>query len=262
MGAAAALWLLLPVLVEPLAARRGPRRGTRAGPSGAAAPAAPAEPALRRVTTSLGANCSSFYVLEVADPAWWRASTAAENPYGAKLWPGALAAAERLAVGVAAGRGVVEIGCGNGFASLAAAACAAPARRVLATDVSSRALDLTRRAAEEQRLGGVVAVARFDVCGPEPLPAGYDVLVAADVLYDAALARCVARRVVEARGRGMDVVVGGSPDREGRDAFLAALRDDLDPGVAFEPGFDVEHAELKWQRKRVEVLHLAGEGAS
>ena len=60
----------------------------------------------------------------------------------------------------------------------------------------------------------------------------------------------------------MDVVVGGSPDREGRDAFLAALRDDLDPGVAFEPGFDVEHAELKWQRKRVEVLHLAGEGAS
>ena len=43
---------------------------------------------------------------------------------------------------------------------------------------------------------------------------------------------------------------------------IAALRDDLDPGVAFEPGFDVEHAELKWQRKRVEVLHLAGEGAS
>ena len=90
---------------------------------------------------------------------------------------------------------------------------------------------------------------------PEPLPAGFDLLVAADVLYDAPLAVAVADRVVEARARGMDVVVGGSPDREGRDAFVAALAAKL-PDAAFEPAYDVGHEDLKWKRKRVEVLHL------
>ncbi|KAH8090106.1 transferase [Aureococcus anophagefferens] len=158
-----------------------------------------------------------------------------------------------------AGRDVLELGCGNGFAALVAAASGA--RRVLATDVSPRALDLTRRAAAEQRLA--VDVAAFDARGPEPLPAGFDLLVAragkelvaADVLYDAPLALAVADRVVEPRARGMDVVVGGSPDREGRDAFVAALSAKL-PGAAFEPAYDVGHEDLKWKRKRVEVLHL------
>ena len=119
--------------------------------------------------------------------------------------------------------------------------------------MSPRALDLTRRAAAEQRLA--VDVAAFDARGPEPLPAGFDLLVAADVLYDAPLALAVADRVVEARARSMDVVVGGSPDREGRDAFVAALAAKL-PGAAFEPAYDVGHEDLKWKRKRVEVLHL------
>ncbi|KAK7242411.1 acyltransferase [Aureococcus anophagefferens] len=244
--------LLLVPFAAPLA--RAPRKRTKIPPT---TKSAEAPLALRHATTTLDGNCS-IWVLEVADQGWWRASTAAENPYGAKLWPGALAAAARLRA-VAAGRDVLELGCGNGFAALVAAASGA--RRVLATDVSPRALDLTRRAAAEQRLA--VDVAAFDARGPEPLPAGFDLLVAragkelvaADVLYDAPLALAVADRVVEARARGMDVVVGGSPDREGRDAFVAALSAKL-PGAAFEPAYDVGHEDLKWKRKRVEVLHL------
>ena len=245
---AAPIYICVLLLLVPFGAplARAPRKRTRIAPT---TKSAEAPLALRRATTTLDGNCS-IWVLEVADQEWWRASTAAENPYGAKLWPGALAAAARLRA-VAAGRDVLELGCGNGLAALVAAASGA--RRVLATDVSPRALDLTRRAAAEQRLA--VDVAAFDARGPEPLPAGFDLLVAADVLYDAPLALAVADRVAEARARGMDVVVGGSPDREGRDAFMAALAAKL-PGAAFEPAYDVGHEDLKWKRKRVEVLHL------
>ena len=195
----------------------------------------------------------SIGVEEIADWSWWEEQSLDEsaNPYGAKLWPAAVAVAREIAQLPLEGKSVLELGCGNGLAALVAAASGA--RRVLATDVSPRALDLTRRAAVEQRLA--VDVAAFDARGPEPLPAGFDLLVAADVLYDAPLALAVADRVVEARARGMDVVVGGSPDREGRDAFMAALAAKL-PGAAFEPAYDVGHEDLKWKRKRVEVLHL------
>lgn len=200
---AAPIYICMLLLLVPFAAplARAPRKRTKIPPT---TKSAEAPLALRRATTTLDGNCS-IWVLEVADQGWWRASTAAENPYGAKLWPGALAAAARLRA-VAAGRDVLELGCGNGFAALVAAASGA--RRVLATDVSPRALDLTRRAAAEQRLA--VDVAAFDARGPEPLPAGFDLLVAADVLYDASLALCRRRWAPPRRRRGPG---GGSAAR-------------------------------------------------
>ena len=205
--------------------------------------------AVRRVATDLGSN-RTCDVFEVSDRRWWRAPDTA-NPFGAKLWPGALAAAAALER-VAAGRRVLEIGAGTGLCGLACAKCFGAAAVAL-TDVSDLALDLARRAADAQGLR--CAVFPFDVCGDAPLPAGYDVLVAADLLYDADLARGGARRVLEARARGMEVVVGGSPDREGRSAFLATLRADL-PHATFGAPVTVAHPQLKWKGKRVEVLHL------
>lgn len=203
----------------------------------------------RTVVTDLGGNRSCF-VYEVADRSWWR-SPPNNNPYGAKVWPGALAAVSRVE-GLARGRSVLEIGSGNGLVSLSCAKHFAPAR-VRASDVSPLALDLAKRAAKAQRLA--VECERFDVLSADPLPDGFDVLVAADLLYDEALAIGVAARVLEAHTRGMDVVVGGSPDREGRAAFLDALRRTL-PDVAFEPAYAVAHPGLKWKGKNVEVFHL------
>lgn len=65
---------------------------------------------------------------------------------------------------------------------------------------------------------------------PEPLPPA-DVVVAADVMYLAKTGEAAARRVVEAYERGSRVIVGDSPDRPGRPAFLATLAE-LVPDVA------------------------------
>lgn len=89
--------------------------------------------ALKRISTALSGNRTCF-VFEVDDHDWWRDSSAESNPFGAKLWPGALAAAHRLET-VAPGKRVLELGAGNGFASLCCGKLYG-ASRVLATDVS------------------------------------------------------------------------------------------------------------------------------
>lgn len=119
----------------------------------------------------------------------------------------------------------LELGCGNGLASLTAAALGC--EDVLATDVSDRALGLTRVAADHGGFREAVRTARFDVLsygarsgagsggsgaarkgmgskeeaeegqGGGLLPPA-DVVVVADLLYEPSLAAGVAARVVEA----------------------------------------------------------------
>ena len=205
----------------------------------------------------------SLRVYEVADDAWWTAATADQNPYGARLWPGAVAAAARVAALPAVRRGasVLELGCGVGLASCAAAR--AGASRALATDVAPLALALAAAAAAEQRLGAVETAA-FDVCGPAKLPDA-DVVVIADLLYDDELAAHAARRVLEARARGSAVVVGGDPARVARAAFLERLREGQgeggDDALAFEPPYSICVPSVKWKSKRVEVMHIPARDA-
>ena len=128
------------------------------------------------------------------------------------------------------GKSVLELGCGNGLCSLAAAASGAAS--VLATDLSADALGLTADAAKAAQLP--VATAELDLGGPEPLPPA-DLVVAADLLYDEALAALVAARVAEAMRRGSTVLVGSDLQRGPRHGFLAKLRELAPPRGADEP---------------------------
>jgi predicted nicotinamide N-methyase len=99
-------------------------------------------------------------------------------PYWAELWPAGLALAEALPAGLR-GLRVVELGCGLGIPSLVAAARGA---RVLATDWSQAALDLL--AANAARNGVALETARVRWDEPERLGTGWDLVLAADVLYE------------------------------------------------------------------------------
>jgi len=102
-------------------------------------------------------------------------------PYWADLWPSSLALARALAVARLQGQRVLELGCGLGLPSIVAAMRGA---RVLATDWAEDAVAFTRVNAE--RNGVYVAVARASWAQPERLlrDAPFDLVVAADVLYE------------------------------------------------------------------------------
>jgi predicted nicotinamide N-methyase len=102
-------------------------------------------------------------------------------PYWAELWPSGLALARHVAGLELAGRKVLELGCGLGLPSLAAALRGAD---VLATDWADDAIELLRRNAE--RNGAPVRVARVRWSEPEPLlrAAPWDIVLGADLLYE------------------------------------------------------------------------------
>ena len=103
-------------------------------------------------------------------------------PYWAELWPSGVALARAVGVRALRGARTLELGCGLGLPSIAAALAGA---RVLATDWSPAAVAATARNA---RLNG----ARLDVLAcswtePGPLVerGPWDLVLAADVLYEA-----------------------------------------------------------------------------
>lgn len=102
-------------------------------------------------------------------------------PYWAALWASGVALAAAVAARHLRGTRVVELGCGLGLPSVAAALSGAA---VLATDWAPEALDVTRRNA---RLNGVlVDTMLLDWTMPEPLlaRAPFDLVLCADVLYE------------------------------------------------------------------------------
>ena len=138
------------------------------------------------------------------------------DPFGACCWPSAVVAARALAArdGVA-GLRVLELGAGTGLASAAAARLGAD---VVATDVSDISLELLRHAAE----AAAFDVRRLDFTDADAVAAlgDFDIIVAADTLYEEAIARATARVVRASRGACI-VVDPGRPD--GRRAFLDEL---------------------------------------
>ena len=102
-------------------------------------------------------------------------------PYWAELWPSGLALARRVAVRALHGARTLELGCGLGLPSLAAAIAGG---RVVATDWSPQAIELLRDNA--QRNGIAITVELADWAAPEPLleRAPWDLVLGADLLYE------------------------------------------------------------------------------
>jgi predicted nicotinamide N-methyase len=103
-------------------------------------------------------------------------------PYWAELWPSGLALARYVAGLDVAGMKVLELGCGLGLPALAAALRGAA---VLATDWADEAIELLQRNAE--RNGVFLRAARVRWSEPEPLlrAAPWDLVLGADLLYEA-----------------------------------------------------------------------------
>jgi predicted nicotinamide N-methyase len=102
-------------------------------------------------------------------------------PYWAELWPSGVALARYVAVLDVAGKRVLELGCGLGLPSLAAALRGA---EVLATDWADDAIGLLRQNAE--RNGAQLRAEQVSWSVPEPLlrNAPWDLVLGADLLYE------------------------------------------------------------------------------
>ena len=192
-------------------------------------------------------------VVEVSDWEWWDSQPAEANPFGAKLWPAAVAVARDLVAlpsGTLQGMTVLELGCGNGLCSLAAAM--AGAGSVVASDLSVDALALVGEAADNAQLSVDLRV--LDLSNTtDPLPPA-ELVIAADLMYDDDLARHVAVRVAEAARRGSWVIVA-DPKRGPREAFLRKLAE-CGEKHAFSERQTVRLDALKWKEKKVEVMHI------
>jgi predicted nicotinamide N-methyase len=134
-------------------------------------------------------------------------------PYWSVLWRSGVALAREVAGLDLRGRTVVELGCGLGAPSLAAAAGGAIP---LATDGDPDALELVQRSA---RLNGLrLETAIVDWAEPDELisRAHFDLVLAADVLYER---QAVARLLSLLPQLAADALIA-DPGRPASDAFL------------------------------------------
>jgi predicted nicotinamide N-methyase len=141
-------------------------------------------------------------------------------PYWAELWPSGLALARQVAARKLAGLRVLELGCGLGLPSLAAALRGAD---VLATDWAEDAIELLQRNAE--RNGVFLRVARVRWSEPEPLlrAAPWDLVLGADLLYEARNAEQLAALLPQLGGE----MLLAEPGRPYAKEFLELFRAEL-----------------------------------
>jgi predicted nicotinamide N-methyase len=138
-------------------------------------------------------------------------------PYWAELWPSAVALARAVAALPLGGRRVLELGCGLGLPSIAAARSGAA---VLATDWSPEALVFAARNADLNEVE--LRTARLAWAEPE-LPAGsFDLVLAADVLYE----RRNVAELLALLPRLADEVLLADPGRPALPAFLEGAAPD------------------------------------
>ena len=158
-------------------------------------------PGEQRVAVGTG----TIIVTRPVDPDALLEEATEDAPYWAVVWPSAIALAEELGQRPVEDMRMVELGCGLGLPSLAAAVLGA---RVLATDVAPEALKYVRESA--RRLGATVETLVVDVTAPPAAlldRAPFDLVVAADLLYEGPLARAVTDLLALLCGRGSEVLV-------------------------------------------------------
>ena len=134
-------------------------------------------------------------------------------PYWAFCWGSGQALARWLLdhPESARGRSVVDFGCGSGVAGIAAAR--AGAREVCCVDVDPDAREAVRRNTEANQVRGVRTA-------PE-LPAHFDLLLLADVLYEPPVAGVVESVLSRAAALGAEVLAA-EPERPGNPGHPAA----------------------------------------
>jgi predicted nicotinamide N-methyase len=173
------------------------------------------------VTQSVALPSGDLHVLQPAEAAELPDDGAVEwapiAPYWAVLWRSGVALARELDGEPLRGLRVVELGCGLGTPSLAAARVGAS---VLATDESTEALELVERSARANRLR--VETAAVDWAAPDPLieRAPFDLALAADVLYE----RPAVARLLSLLPRLAPAAWLADPGRPAADAFLEQAR--------------------------------------
>lgn len=190
---------------------------------------ATAEAQEQLVNLALGEDAS------IAENVHHNLTVAHDDPYGSVLWPAASAIANHLIHLHLSDdnnfdltkKSVLEVGAGTGLVSIAAGV--AGCRDILATDYEEVPLTLLRYATENLnprilRDEIKIDTKLFDICDSDTDLPEADVLVAADIMYEPLTGKAMARRVYEALQRGSHVLVGDSPGRAGRPAFLAELR--------------------------------------
>lgn len=134
-------------------------------------------------------------------------------PYWAHLWGSSVALAGSLGGTVRLGARVLELGCGLGLASIAAARAGA---RVTASDWSE---DATAAAAANAARNGAeleVLVADWDTPGELLRRAPWDLVIAADVLYEAKKVTTL----LELLPRLTDLVLLAEPGRATAEPFF------------------------------------------
>jgi predicted nicotinamide N-methyase len=151
-------------------------------------------------------------------------------PYWAELWPSGPALAHALAGRDLHGARVLELGCGLALPAFAAALRGA---RVLATDWSPDAIDLVRANAEWNRIDLEAAVC--DWACPEPLlaRAPWNLVLAADVLYERRNADALLELLPRLTGASGEVLVA-EPGRPPAGAFFTAAAERWDVTVVAE----------------------------
>lgn len=145
-------------------------------------------------------------------------------PYWAELWPSSLALARAIGTRALHGARTLELGCGLGLPSLAAALAGG---RVLATDWSPDAVAMTARNARRNEV--TLDTLACSWAAPEPLleRGPWDLVLASDVLYEARNGEALLpllTRLLAPRGE----IWLADPGRPAADPFLAAAATEFD----------------------------------
>ncbi len=168
-------------------------------------------------------------------------------PYWADLWPSARVLADRLLREPGAGRTLLELGCGLGLATIAAMRAGFA---VTATDYYDDALHMTRANATAAT-GREPAVRMVNWrAWPDDLGT-FDVVVAADVLYEKEYATLVPACLARALAPGGEAIVA-DPGRLALPAFLDAL---APHGLALRARERVPFEERP-VKQEVQLLHI------
>jgi predicted nicotinamide N-methyase len=146
----------------------------------------------------------------LAMPLWESAALADERlpvppPYWAWPWAGGQMLARYVldTPDLVRGRRVADIGTGGGIVAIAAAL--AGAAHVEAIDIEPYAIEACRLNAAVNRVGDVVVPSETDPVGTD---AGWDVVLAGDVWYEAELAGIMEPWLRHLAARGADVLTG------------------------------------------------------
>lgn len=192
------------------------------------------------------------------DAAMYEHVSAQPPAYWAQLWPCALALSRRLAAEphLVAGRSVLDLGCGVGLSSVAAALAGASA--VLATDREPAALRYTRANAEENGAQGIAA-ALLDWAADAP-PDARQAALAAEAGLEAGSAAMLAA------GAQFDVVLCSDVlyDEEAPAQLAALLRARVAPGglVCLADNADRPYGDRRRDELRALLCGRAGEASA